>query len=79
MGQNEEDVAGLSNALTKTVTVRSLRMDNTEITNSEYRQFVNSVRDSLARKALGAENEDFIITEDREGNTLDEPLINSGY
>ena len=45
MGQNEQDVASLTNALTKTVTVRSFWMDETEITNSEYRQFVTWVRD----------------------------------
>lgn len=76
MGQNEEDVAGLSNALTKTVTVRSFWMDNTEITNSEYRQFVNWVRDSLARKRLGEQNEDFLIIEDRQGNQLNPAQIN---
>lgn len=77
MGQNEQDVASLTNALTKTVTVRSFWMDETEITNSEYRQFVNWVRDSLARTALGeAGNDGFLITEDREGNTLDKPQIN---
>lgn len=76
MGQNDEDVAGLSNALTKTVTVRSFWMDITEITNSEYRQFVNWVRDSLARKALGEQNEEFLITEDSRGNQLETPLIN---
>lgn len=76
MGQNEQDVAALTNALTKTVTVRSFWMDETEITNSEYRQFVNWVRDSLARKALGETNEEFLITEDRDGNQLETPLIN---
>ena len=76
MGQNEQDVAALTNALTKTVTVRSFWMDETEITNSEYRQFVNWVRDSLARKALGETNEEFLITEDLDGNQLETPLIN---
>lgn len=46
MGQNEQDVASTSNAQTKTVTVRSFWIDETEITNSEYRQFVYWVRDS---------------------------------
>ena len=35
MGQNEQDVASLTNALTKTVTISSFWMDETEITNSE--------------------------------------------
>ena len=33
--------------LLRTVTVRAFYMDETEITNSEYRQFVNWVRDSI--------------------------------
>ncbi len=52
MGQNEQDVASLTNALTKTVSVSAFWMDETEITNSEYRQFVNWVRDSIARTLL---------------------------
>src|SRR5699024_3102935 len=52
MGKSDYDVAGLKNAPTKTVTVRSFYMDETEITNSEYRQFVNWVRDSVIRQKL---------------------------
>jgi len=52
MGKSAYDVAGLKNAPTKTVTVRSFYMDETEITNSEYRQFVNWVRDSVIRQKL---------------------------
>ena len=40
MGKSDDDIAALKNAPTKTVTVRSFYMDETEITNSEYRQFV---------------------------------------
>ncbi len=76
MGQNEQDVASLTNALTKTVTISSFWMDETEITNSEYRQFVYWVRDSIARKLLGAQNEEFLISEDENGNPLDEPRLN---
>ena len=42
----------LQNAQAKTVTVRSFYMDETEITNSEYRQFVYWVRDSIALQML---------------------------
>lgn len=52
MGKSSYDIAGLQNAPTKTVTVRSFYMDETEITNSEYRQFVNWVRDSVIRQKL---------------------------
>ena len=52
MGKSEEDQAKILNAPTKTVTVRSFYMDDTEITNSEYRQFVEWVQDSVARTKL---------------------------
>ncbi|MBT6161059.1 gliding motility lipoprotein GldK [Flavobacteriaceae bacterium] len=69
MGKADEDVAQLQNAPARTVTVPDFYMDETEITNSEYRQFVYWVKDSialamLARKAdeleLGEDNKDGI-------------------
>ncbi|MGO3707424.1 MAG: gliding motility lipoprotein GldK [Mesonia hippocampi] len=57
MGKSDEDLAGLQNAPTKTVTVRSFYMDETEITNAEYRKFVHWVRDSTIRQRLGEEAE----------------------
>ena len=55
MGKSDEDVAAIKDAPTKTVTVRSFYMDETEITNSEYRQFVQWVRDSVIRARLAIE------------------------
>ncbi len=52
MGKAEEDQGKLLNAPTRTVTVRSFYMDDTEITNSEYRQFVEWVKDSIVRTQL---------------------------
>ncbi len=52
MGKADDDLAGINDAPAKTVTVRSFYMDETEITNSEYRQFVNWVRDSTIRTKL---------------------------
>ena len=52
MGKADDDVVDLQDAPTKTVTVRSFYMDETEITNSEYRQFVHWVRDSILREKL---------------------------
>ena len=69
MGKSDEDNAQLQNAPARTVTVPSFYIDETEITNSEYRQFVYWVKDSialamLARKAdeleLGEDNKDGI-------------------
>ena len=52
MGKSGDDFVSVNDAPTKTVTVRSFYMDETEITNSEYRQFVEWVRDSTVRLKL---------------------------
>jgi gliding motility-associated lipoprotein GldK len=52
MGKSDDDLANVQDAPTKTVTVRSFYMDETEITNSEYRQFVHWVRDSIVKTRL---------------------------
>ena len=52
MGKSDDDLANVQDAPTKTVTVRSFYMDETEITNSEYRQFVEWVKDSTFRTRL---------------------------
>jgi gliding motility-associated lipoprotein GldK len=52
MGKGDEDVAGSFAAPSRTVTVRPYYMDETEITNSEYREFVFRVRDSILRTKL---------------------------
>lgn len=71
MGQNEQDVASLTNALTKTVSVSAFWMDETEITNSEYRQFVNWVRDSIARKLLVDNGVEGFALESEDGEESD--------
>jgi gliding motility-associated lipoprotein GldK len=58
MGKSDDDVAHVGDAPTKTVTVRSFYMDETEITNSEYRQFVEWVKDSTIRFRLAILAED---------------------
>lgn len=62
MGKSDDDLAGIQDAPTKTVTVRAFYMDETEITNSEYRQFVNWVRDSTIRTKLAIIADDFGLT-----------------
>lgn len=53
MGQGDADfTATPEKAPLKTVTVSSFFMDETEVTNSEYRLFVSYVRDSIARTLL---------------------------
>ncbi|WMW78252.1 gliding motility lipoprotein GldK [Flavobacterium sp. 20NA77.7] len=58
MGKSDDDVANVQDAPTKTVTVRSFYMDETEITNSEYRQFVEWVKDSTIRTRLAVTAEE---------------------
>jgi len=76
LGSNDQDVAWAINAPTKTVSVDAFWMDQTEITNNQYRQFVYYVRDSIARRLLGEVNDEFLITEDQFGNPLDPPVLN---
>ena len=52
MGKSDDDIADVEDAPTRTVSISSFYMDETEITNSEYRQFVHWVRDSILRLKL---------------------------
>ncbi|MCH3880761.1 MULTISPECIES: T9SS ring complex lipoprotein PorK/GldK [Tenacibaculum] len=57
MGKQDEDPLATMNAPTRTVTVQPYYMDETEITNSEYKQFVYWVRDSITRTKLAYQAE----------------------
>ena len=76
MGTNDEDLANSMTTQTRTVSVPSFWMDETEITNNEYRQFVYWVRDSIARTLLGEQFDEFLISEDRYGNPIEPPYLN---
>src|SRR5690606_38388004 len=52
MGENDGDVPFLHQTRAKTVSVQAFYMDQTEISNNEYRQFVDWVRDSIAREKI---------------------------
>jgi formylglycine-generating enzyme required for sulfatase activity len=53
MGIADQDFSNTpEKAMPKTVTVSSFFMDETEVTNAEYRVFINYVRDSIARGLL---------------------------
>ena len=67
MGKSDEDIAQLQNAPARTVTVPSFYMDETEITNSEYRQFVYWVKDSIALAMLARKAFELELGEDSEG------------
>ncbi len=69
MGKSDDDLANVQDAPTKTVTVRSFYMDETEITNSEYRQFVNWVRDSIVRTRLAIAADELGQSKDASGKS----------
>tara|TARA_B100000787_G_scaffold169695_1_gene161782 strand:+ start:22523 stop:23902 length:1380 start_codon:yes stop_codon:yes gene_type:complete len=52
MGKQDEDITGTMSAPARTVSLSHFYMDETEISNSEYKQFVNWVKDSVVRTEL---------------------------
>ena len=76
MGASDQDMAWSVTAPAKTVSIDAFWMDQTEITNNEYRQFVNYVTDSISRRLLADQMDDFAIAEDEFGNEIDPPVLN---
>ena len=78
MGPSDQDAVFAMNTISKSVTVEAFWMDQTEITNNKYRQFVYYVRDSIFRTKLGnagiADREYFLV--DKEGNVIEPNVIN---
>jgi gliding motility-associated lipoprotein GldK len=61
MGQVDQDVTISQFPQNKQVTISAFYMDETEISNSEYKQFVNWVRDSIAISKLGTKAEKYML------------------
>ena len=79
MGPSDQDVPWSHDTKSKTVTIPAFYIDQHEISNNEYRQFVQYVRDSLFLDALYQnDDERYYIEEDEYGESLDE-RINKGY
>jgi len=78
MGPSDQDVPCSLTAQTRTVSVQAFYIDQTEISNNEYRQFVYHVRDSIARKIMGEEvDEEYYLTSVNEfDEEIDPPTIN---
>ncbi|GAP72493.1 gliding motility-associated protein GldK [Candidatus Symbiothrix dinenymphae] len=80
IGNAEDDPLWGNLATARNVSMENFWMDETEITNAQYRQFVYWVRDSVLRKRLAdpayGANELFQITEDKDGNPYATPIIN---
>jgi gliding motility-associated lipoprotein GldK len=53
IGHSDEDKFNTFNARPKAISISGFFMDETEISNNEYRQFVNWVRDSIAHVYMG--------------------------
>lgn len=64
VGPSDQDVNSTFVQRPKTISIVGFYMDETEITNNEYRQFVYWVRDELAHKELGH------VEEDEKGNEV---------
>ena len=79
LGEEETDSLWGSNAPYREISVESFWMDDTEITNAEYRQFVHWVRDSIIRERLAdpayGGDETFKIEEDQYGEPIT-PYLN---
>lgn len=75
VGQNEEDVIGSYSSKTKTVSLSAFWMDETEITNDEYRQFVTWVKDSIIRQKLSEQFPEFILS-DKSGTPVEPQRLN---
>ncbi|MCX6326092.1 MAG: SUMF1/EgtB/PvdO family nonheme iron enzyme [Bacteroidia bacterium] len=78
MGPSDQDAVFAMNSISKSVTVDAFWMDQTEITNNKYRQFVYYVRDSIFRTKLGnagiADRQYFMA--DKDGNVIEPNIIN---
>jgi formylglycine-generating enzyme len=77
MGPSDQDAMYAMNTITKSVTVEAFWMDQTEISNNKYRQFVYYVRDSILRTKLGnagIEGRNYFMV-DKEGNVIEPNII----
>jgi len=89
MGPSDEEITMAHTAKSKMVSVQAFYIDDSEISNNEYRQFVHWVRDSIARKLLAfgsnPDAESFQIPQEeflamwpiyKGDNNLQDPYIN---
>jgi len=83
MGNSEEDIAAANISKKRAVTVSSFYMDELEMSNNKYRQFVFWVRDSVIREYAAASGyiyrEEFYVVTDKEGRDLVKDLGKEQY
>ncbi|MDE6269187.1 MAG: SUMF1/EgtB/PvdO family nonheme iron enzyme [Muribaculaceae bacterium] len=79
MGPTEHDSVWNVGGNPRGISVDAFWMDETEVTNAKYKQFVYWVRDSIIRERLAdpayGGNEEYKIEEDRDGNPV-KPYLN---
>ncbi len=64
-GQSDQDIFSNKSERSKTVSIVGFYMDDTEITNNEYRQYVYWVRDSIGHTIMGDVYEDEITGDEK--------------
>ena len=79
MGLENKDTLWGRETPVRDISIEGFWMDDTEITNAEYRQFVSYVRDSIIRERLADPNyggdESYKIEEDKNGDPI-KPYLN---
>ncbi len=65
IGAGDEDISNTFVQRPKAISIQGFYMDDTEITNNEYRQFINWVRDSMAHAMLDHYIEDEVTGEQK--------------
>ncbi len=73
MGSSDEDMFTTLTSTPKPITIDAFWMNETEVTNSEYRRFTDYVKEYNLRKLLGYE-----VLEDKNGIPLDQPQVDWG-
>ncbi len=71
MGQSDEDITFSQTAQNRQVTIAPFYMDDTEISNSEYRQFVSWVRDSILIHNFLGDDSYFVTSTDGDVKYID--------
>jgi len=72
IGPSDEDMTWVQNTMSKTITLAPFWMDETEITNNEYRQFTEWVKDSIKRRTLAKAGIDGFFKEGDDYDMLDD-------
>jgi formylglycine-generating enzyme required for sulfatase activity len=71
MGIEKQDTLWGKQTPVRDISVDGFWMDETEVTNSKYRQFVNYVRDSILRERLAEVDETYrVVKTDKDGEEI---------